>query len=151
MIRRELLGTAGVLGAVLAAGSAGAEDKKEEKKAAAPEHEHHHAPAAAGVVAAAHDCLAAGDACLQHCIEALAAGDKAMVDCARSVNQMLATCQAISKLAAQGAPLLKDLAAVCAKACRECEAQCKKHEQHPPCKRCAETCARCASECEKLA
>jgi Cys-rich four helix bundle protein (predicted Tat secretion target) len=65
---------------------------------------------------------------------------------------MLPLCQALSELAVQRSGHLKGLAAVCAKACRECEAACKKHaNHHAECKACMESCQKCAAECEKLA
>jgi len=150
MNRRDLLSGIGVVGAMAATRAALAQQKQPTKPAAG--HEHHHAGAAAhqALIDAAHECMAAGDACIQHCIDRLSSGDKSLGDCARSVEQMVAMVTAVSKVAAQNAPRLKELAAVCGKACRDCEAECRKHEQHPPCKRCAEACVKCATECEKV-
>ena len=104
------------------------------------------------LIDAARGCMAAGTACLNHCIKLLATGDKSMVECTGTVRQMLPLCTAIAELAQQNAPRLKELAAVCAKACRDCEAACKKHaNHHAECKACMESCQKCAAECEKAA
>jgi Domain of Unknown Function (DUF326) len=58
---------------------------------------------------------------------------------------------ALAQVGAQNAPYLKDMAALCGKACRDCQEQCRKHEQHPPCKACGDACDKCATECEKTA
>jgi Cys-rich four helix bundle protein (predicted Tat secretion target) len=69
-------------------------------------------------------------------------GDKSLADCMRSVSAMLPVCAAMNRLAIQDAKRLKDLAKVCADICRDCEAECRKHEfHHVECKRCAEACA----------
>jgi hypothetical protein len=60
----------------------------------------------------------------------------------RSVSVMLPVCVATNRLAQQDANRLRDLAKVCADICRDCEAECRKHEfHHVECKRCAEACA----------
>ena len=117
------------------------------------EHQHEHAGATphSALIRAAHECLAAGDVCLKHCIDRFAQGDKSMAACARADEQMLAFCAALSKLAAQNAPRLKEFATLCATSCRDCETECRKHEQHAACKRCAEACVKCATECDRVA
>jgi len=106
----------------------------------------------AAVVEAAADCGRAGRICLQHCLQMLRSGDSSMNRCSETVSAMLPMCQAAEALAIQGSPHLKALAAVCAKACRDCEAACKEHAgHHEPCKRCMETCQHCAGICEKIA
>ena len=106
----------------------------------------------AAVVEAAADCGRAGRVCLEHCIALLRAGDRSMARCSETVDAMLPLCAAMEALATQGSPHAKAIAAVCAKACRECEAACKEHaSHHEPCKRCMETCQRCGAACEKMA
>lgn len=145
MERRELLTTAAaaVLGAL--SGSALAAD-----------HDHHHdhgsAPRHAALIATTGDCLQRGEACLAHCLVLLGKGDKEMAPCAQSVNQMLAVCGALARLAAQDAPATTALAQVAADVCADCEKECRKHEKkHAECKACAEACAACLKECRKLA
>jgi Cys-rich four helix bundle protein (predicted Tat secretion target) len=156
MNRRELLSGMGAAGAaVIAARAAVAQDKKPAKQpaapAAGPEHHHHEGGAKyQSLIDAAHACMATGDVCINHCLESLSTGDKTLADCAKSVEAMLPMVTATAKLAAQNAKRLKELAAVCGKTCKDCEAECKKHEQHPECKACGEACAKCAAECEKV-
>jgi Cys-rich four helix bundle protein (predicted Tat secretion target) len=149
MNRRDMLGRMGALGAMAAAGTALAQQKQTGKPAAGHEH-HGGAGPNQALIDASHECMAAADACISHCIDRLSQGDKSLGDCARSVLQMRALVNAVSLLAAQNAPRLKETAALCAKACRDCEAECRKHEQHPQCKRCGEACAKCAAECDKV-
>src|SRR5690606_10247325 len=96
------------------------------------------------------ECVRVGTECLDHCIRSLSTGDKMMAECAATVRAMLPLCEALAELALQDSKHLKALAAVCAKACRDCEAACKKHAgHHAECKACLESCKRCATACEK--
>jgi len=103
------------------------------------------------LVATASDCLGKGQICLSHCLDMLASGDKSMAACSKTANEMLAVCGAMLSLAAQGAPSIPKFAAVCLDVCRRCEAECRKHIQHTPCKDCAAACAACQVECKKVA
>lgn len=146
MERRAALKTLGV--AVAAAVSA---------KAFAADHEHHHDHGAmAGsngpIITATADCMKAGEACLAHCLVLLGQGDKEMAGCAKAVNEMLALCTALFKLASQNSSRVPALAKVVADACASCEKECRKHDKkHAECKACAEACATCLKECKKLA
>lgn len=121
--------------------------------AAAQSQPHHvHGTAAYQTLAdKASDCVSKGEACLTHCHELLAQGDKSMASCAKSVREMLALCNALRSIASQGAPTLPKLAGVAMDACTRCEAECRKQEMHAPCKACADACAACAAECKKVA
>lgn len=102
------------------------------------------------LLAAALDCLKAGETCLDHCIRTLSTGDKSMAECAGTVRAMLPMCRALADLTRLNSSHVKALAAVCAKVCRDCEAACKKHQNHhAECKACMESCKRCADACEK--
>ena len=151
MDRRQFIVAGASTIAVAAAARAAAEEES---------HAMHHKQAAgrqawvtnAPVVEAAADCGRAGRICLQHCLEALRAGDMSMARCSESVSVMLPMCAAAEALAIQGSPHLKALAAVCVKTCRDCEAACKEHAMHhEACKRCMEACQHCAAACEKAA
>ena len=113
------------------------------------------APAAATggyatLVAAAQDCLKTGAVCEEHCVATLSKGDTSMAECLGTVRAMLASCEALAALGIMGSGHTKAFAAVCAKVCRDCEAACKKHENHhAECKACMESCAKCAAACEK--
>ena len=119
--------------------------------ASAEEHHHHdHGAAAANphdaLVKATAECLAAGRACLAHCLRLLAEGDKSLGDCAKAVNQMLALCDATNSLAAQQAALLPAVAKLCADACKQCAEACKAHaDHHAECKACPEQCGKIAA------
>lgn len=110
------------------------------------------APMNTAVYEAALDCVRKGEECLDHCIRSLSTGSKMMAECAGTVRAMLPLCEAMVELSRLKSPHLKALAAVCARACRDCEAACKKHaNHHAECKACMDSCQKCAAECEKLA
>jgi Cys-rich four helix bundle protein (predicted Tat secretion target) len=99
---------------------------------------------------AARDCVSAGGACLSHCLAIYGMGDGSLADCARTVYQMAAVCEALSRLASAHSEHLKELAKVAQAVCLDCEKQCRKHEnKHAECKACAEACAACAEECKQ--
>jgi Cys-rich four helix bundle protein (predicted Tat secretion target) len=68
-------------------------------------------------------------------------GDVALAECASKVHEMQAICSAFSYLLAANSEYIKAYAAVCDKACKDCEKECRKHEGHIECKACAEACA----------
>lgn len=146
MERREALKT---VAATIAGAISGA--------ALAAEHDHHHDHAGlakrnAGLIAASGDCLKTGEACLAHCLYLLGNGDKTMAACAQSVNELLASCTALMKLAGQDSRYVPAFAKVAAEVCANCEKECRKHEKHhEECRACAESCAACLKECKKAA
>ncbi len=96
-------------------------------------------------------CLAKGEACVAHCIDAIKAGDTSMIDCLKSVQIMLPMCAALTRLAAFDAARLKEFVAVCKDVCADCEAECKKHaDKHAVCKDCMDSCAACIKECKAV-
>jgi len=140
MNRRELLGQStvalGALAAVSAASTVGSVAFAASKKTES-------------LINAANDCIAVSEECLTHCFDQLEKGDKSMAECAKAVRDTLAACRGLVSLAAAESKHLKEFATVCAKICRDCEAACKKHENHHAiCKRCMEACAACAKACE---
>jgi len=135
--RRWLIAAAGALATYLGlGGSTGAQPATDNKSpAAAPSPQQ-------AVVAATKRCENVGNVCLRHCQRLTRLGDKSLADCMRSVSAMIPICVATNKLASQDAKPLQALAKLCAEVCRECEAECRKHEfHHVECKRCAEACA----------
>ena len=148
MNRRELIKSAAVSGAVLSATAiAQAPAAKTEAKAAI---QPSGIAAHKAVYDAAVECLRVGRECLDHCVRSLSTGDKMMAECAGTVRAMLPLCDAVAELAMLNSTHLKAVAAICAKACRDCEAACKKHAgHHAECKACMESCTRCAEACEK--
>lgn len=142
MERREMLKTVGALAAAGMAAQALAADH---------DHHHHHDGKFDALIASTGDCIAKGELCLAHCLTLLGNGDKAMAECAKSVNQMLAMCTALQKLAAQDAPATKALAKVTLDVCVDCEKACKKHaDKHMECKACAEACTDCIKQCKAI-
>ncbi|MEX8517407.1 MAG: four-helix bundle copper-binding protein [Leptothrix sp. (in: b-proteobacteria)] len=118
-------------------------------------HAHHHMHGAGKnqeLIATASDCLTKGEACLAHCLVLLGDGDKEMAACARSVNQMLAICTALHKVAVQDGTMLPALAKVAAQTCDACEKECRKHaDKHAECKACADSCVACLKQCKAVA
>jgi Cys-rich four helix bundle protein (predicted Tat secretion target) len=87
-------------------------------------------------------CVNRGEACIDHCIKQLGAGDTSMKDCMDSVSTMLPMCTAVARFAAFDAPRLKEVVKLCVDVCTDCEKECRKHEQHhAQCKNCADSCA----------
>ena len=82
----------------------------------------------------------------------LADGDKSLGACAKAVRQMLPLCDALLQLASEQSAYGKDIAAICAKACKDCAEVCKEHaDHHQECKDCLEACNDCAKSCEAFA
>jgi Cys-rich four helix bundle protein (predicted Tat secretion target) len=143
MERRDFVVGMATATAVAMAGSAVAQDHSQQSHGAAAANQ--------GLVNTSNACISAGENCQTLCQEVLAQGDKSMAACAASVRQMLALCSALLTLAAQNAPALPKLAAVCADGCKACQAECEKHKEHPQCKACADACVACYNECKKVA
>ncbi|MCW8909331.1 MAG: four-helix bundle copper-binding protein [Gammaproteobacteria bacterium] len=142
MGRRELLAGATAVAAMASSKIAFAE----------MDHQHHHVsnpyePA----IDAALGCLKDGQACLDHCMILFKKGDNSVADCADTVNEMLAMCSTLSKLASYQSRHLKAFAKVCIASCKDCRKECRKHEdKHAECKACADSCKKCIEQCEKL-
>lgn len=116
-------------------------------------HDHHHHAAAApsALALAAADCLQKGQVCLDHCVQLLGEGDRAMASCAQMVAQMQAVCAGLQRLANARSKYLPQMARLAQEVCRDCEAECRKHaDKHAECRACMEGCATCARECQKV-
>ena len=112
---------------------------------------HHTSNPYEGAVDAALDCLKNGQACLDHCMILFKKGDNSVAACADTVNEMLAMCSTLSKLASYQSTHLKAFAKVCIASCKDCRKECRKHEdKHAECKACADSCKNCIEQCEKL-
>jgi len=144
MDRRSLLVQGGVLAAMAGAGSAFAQGEHEH-------HHHHGGGGASSLAAAAHDCLATGEACLAHCMVTFQEGDTTLAQCANSVLELMASCSALAQLANFGSEFTPAFAGAALQVCKACEVECRKHEHHPECKACADSCAACIEECKKVA
>lgn len=146
MNRREMLRNVGIAAVSTAAVSTMA-------TAAFAQHEHHaHAAGKyAALVSTSAECANAADACVAHCEELLRQGDKSIANCLKTSSQVAIVCGSLRSLAARNADLTPQMAKVALKACKDCEAECRKHEKtHAVCKTCGDSCAACAAECEKV-
>lgn len=142
--RRRLIIGAGVLGAAIAVSNsplAGFANAAEGHK--------HEGGKSGSMIEAIHGCVSAGEECLAHCLESFKVGDTAMAECAASVTQMLAFCEAHAKLVSLDSKYVKELCQLAINICGDCEKECRKHEKHPPCKGCADACKACIAECKK--
>jgi Cys-rich four helix bundle protein (predicted Tat secretion target) len=133
----------------LAAAASGAALAQADKSAV---HQHHGGGMYAALAGAAGDCTRVGQVCITHCLMLLGQGDKSLAACASSVSQLLATCDALMKLAASNSKYVLKMAALALTVCEDCEKECRKHEtKHKECKDCGDACASCAKECKKAA
>lgn len=140
MNRREWLVAAG---AVLAASGAQAAPKASDA--------HVHDMPNAGLLDAAGDCEKKSQACLTHCLGMLSTGDTSMAACASTARDTIASAQALQALAAAGSKHLKSMARTCTEICRDCEAECRKHQDKMQvCRECADACAAMIKEAAKL-
>jgi Cys-rich four helix bundle protein (predicted Tat secretion target) len=153
MERRDFFKAAGAAVLVAASTKALAEDMDMSKMPMDHEHMMHMGnPPNAKLQDTALNCVKAGQVCINHCLDSYAMGDLSMAGCARTVDQMLAVCSTLAKLASVGSPHLARMAKVAYGMCKDCEKECRKHaDQHAECKACADACAACAEECEKVA
>ncbi len=151
MNRRDALKTTAIAGAVLSLSALAEPPRAAEPKADAKDTTPPSGIAAhKAIYDAAVECVRVGNECLDHCVRSLSTGDKMMAECAGTVRVMLPLCAAVAQHAMLDSKYLKELATLCAKACRDCEAACKKHAgHHAECKACMESCKRCAEACEK--
>lgn len=144
MNRRELLLGAAAMAAAATTGQAFAES-----------HEHMHGHGGASkrnnaLIKSSGDCVAAGQACMHHCVVLMGEGDKSLAACATSVSDLIAACSTLQQLASAESRHTAEMAKVAMKICKECEDECKKQDKHEECKACAEACAACYKECKKL-
>lgn len=144
--RRDLLKGAVAASAAIATGVSGT-------VLAGSNHDHmNHGNPNAALVDTSLDCLKTGQACLDHCIQLFKQGDTSVADCADKVNEMLAMCTALSKMASYNSSHLAEVAKVCAAVCKDCKKACEKHaKKHKACKECAASCEDCIKACEKIA
>lgn len=119
---------------------------------AAMDHKHMHHAIPAGrqkVIDSASQCIKDGQACVQHCIDMFKMKDTSMAQCADTVQEMLATCTALSQLASYDSKHLKDFAKTCINVCKDCKKECDKHaDKHAACKACADSCKDCIDACD---
>jgi len=107
-----------------------------------------HGPKNAEMVRSLHHCVMTAEVCIDHCLEMFKMGDTTLADCARSVSETMAFCDAHARMASLGAKRLKEMCELSIKMCSDCEESCRKHEKHPQCKGCADACADCIKICK---
>jgi len=148
MNRRDLLHSGAGLSLATIAGLGASTPAKAEEHG----HDHHGAGAYGPLAASAGHCVASAQACVEHCIEQLAEGDKDLAQCAQRVLEMASACTALQQLANWNSAYVPRIAKVVQDICKACEEECRKHEaKHTICKECADSCAACAKECQKVA
>jgi Cys-rich four helix bundle protein (predicted Tat secretion target) len=131
--RRELLLGLGAAATATYAGMA---------VSAMPAHDHSkHAAQNPDLLDAMNTCLDKGQRCIAHCLVSFQEGDLKLADCASKVHEMQAICGAYSYLLAANSKYVKAYAGICTKVCRDCEKECRKHEEHIECRACAKACA----------
>ena len=116
------------------------------------DHKHMHHGISAGrqeIIDASLQCVKDGQACVQHCIDMFKMKDTSMAECADNVQEMLATCTALSQLASYDSRHLKDFAKTCINVCKDCKKACDEHaDKHDACKACSDSCKDCIKACE---
>ena len=148
MDRRELLGVIGVASLAVTTAAQAADQPTVERG-----HRDHAAMGKYGeLVAATSHCVNKGESCLAHCITLLGDGEKELAACAKTVEDIIASCTSLRQMAAANSPHVAKLASVVGDICNDCETECRKHQKnHRVCHDCAEACAQCAKECQKAA
>lgn len=142
MERRQFVTVIGALAAATAAtGTLAAED-----------HAHHHGAAKyKALFESSTKCVAAGEECLRHCFEMLAANDASMGACTKSTFDVVAACKAMASLAGTSSALTPTFAKAVVEACLACKKECDKFPNIAECKACGDACKACADECQKVA
>ena len=141
--RRDFLVAATATAAVTAAGSALAGSHAD--------HQHHHPKTDEKLSSAAAACVTTGDVCIAHCLDEFKAGRTELAECAFRVEELIAACTALMKLAALRSSELPAFAAATARICKQCEKECLKHaKKHPSCASCAEACEACRLACDEV-
>ncbi|MDH5542822.1 MAG: Csp1 family four helix bundle copper storage protein [Nitrospinota bacterium] len=141
MDRREVIMAAG--GALLA-GTVGT--------AFAAEKEHKHDSGMLiqeDLARSAADCARTGQTTLRLSINLLEKGDISMAECGRTVQDLVATCEAMMKMASFGSRHIGPMAKVVRGVCIASEKICMKHKEHKECVECAKSCRECANICKK--
>jgi len=139
-----------ILGATAVAATASLALSTSANAAMEHNHKHHAIPAdRQKIIDTTLECVKDGQACIQHCIDMFKMKDTSMADCADNVQQMLATCTAVSQLASFNSKHLKDFAKACIKVCKDCKDACDEHaDKHVECKACSDSCKDCIKACD---
>jgi len=101
------------------------------------------------LIEALHECMEACNHCYDACLKE--EDVKMMVDCIRLDRECADICAYLEQAIIRNSPFVSQLAAVCAEICEGCGNECKKHDHHEHCQRCAEACFKCAEACKSVA
>lgn len=89
-------------------------------------------------------CTRTGEICIAHCIRLIANGEHQMVDCQKSVLNMVALAEALHGVVAYGTAEKEHVTSLVKTAqmfMANCEKECLKHAKyHAECRECAEAC-----------
>ena len=142
--RRNVLAGAGALGTLVASGIA--------MSAQANEHKHTNSePENLSALAAANHCAEQSELCLAHCLVSFQQGETMLAKCAQLVYDTMSLCEALAAQLTTNSAYVKELSAVCRKACVDCEKECRKHaDHHTECKNCADSCVDLIAAIDKL-
>ena len=145
MDRREFIAAAGTAAAVASTSQAFAQAM------GGGETEDMHPPKYKALEKTSIECVATGNDCLRHCLSMYKMKDTSMADCADSVFQLVAACDALAALAAVNSEHTGHLAKVVEMVCNDCKKECDKFPKIAVCKACGDACKACAEECRKVA
>ena len=145
MDRREFIAAAGTAAAVASASQAFAQGM------GGGETEDMHPPKYKALEKTSIECVATGNDCLRHCLGMYKMKDTSMAECADSVFQLIAGCDALAALAAVNSEHTGHLAKVVEMLCNDCKKECDKFTKIAVCKTCGDACKACAAECAKVA
>jgi Cys-rich four helix bundle protein (predicted Tat secretion target) len=106
----------------------------------------------AKIAASAAKCVQTGLVCADHCISMLGAGNRDMAECLKTVNDVLAVCAALQKVAISNSKHLAVLAKAAATICADCAKACEPHAQKmSQCRDCMDACKECEKLCNSFA
>ena len=172
MNRRGLLAWLGGLGSTAATGAFGATravprdvapDSAQTRvaQATAPAHEHDHAAMMAtpsapskygALVAPYQECVRASQACIAHCQQLLAQGDKSLGTCLRTALDTEVVCSSLIKLSNLNSQFTSALARQSVAVMQACVDACKEHvEHHAECKACHDACLKAIEAAKRIA
>jgi len=97
----------------------------------------------------ASDCVRTGQTTLRLSINLLEGGDKSMAECGRAAQDLVATCEAMTKMASFGSRHIGPMAKIVRDVCIRAEKICSEHKEHKQCLDCAKACRECADICNK--
>lgn len=91
------------------------------------------------------ECTAACDICADACLDE--DNLEKMISCIRTDRDCAAICTLTSAYVSRNSRYTEAALRLCIDVCRDCEAECKKHEA-AHCQQCADSCRACIEACE---